>query len=292
MIVNEEIKISQGFRVKNHNSDASRMYFVFDGGCHVGTLTVTYYNSNYHSTFYFGENPIISDAFEKEIGINLTSKDDGLVVTTGKTSYDSPMSIVSSERDTYKTIELQTIDIATAEIGVQSIQNARTGNVYSVSAPYVANEQVGTKWICWAACVASISNGRYQTQYTAKDIFDAVSSAYPNSGTPIGDEPWYTRAYWVCGMTPSHSGNIGLSTLQTILSSNRAILCRMERTGAKHAVVLRNITVGSQDVAYGFMDPNVPGGHVYYYWGNTTCNPDQMVYDNGSQQYTWYASVY
>ena len=74
------------------------------------------------------------------------------------------------------------------------VHNTRETTDYYVNLQVarVANANVNGHGLCWAACVAAVSNYRMNTSYTALNIYNALDAIY--SGTPVGIIPGFLEA--------------------------------------------------------------------------------------------------
>lgn len=215
--------------------------------------------------------------------------------TTNIVLEHSSESTLSRESDhSYEHVLLSDTEIQLGNISEKASVQTQNSDIISVDVDYVANGTINGEGICWAACIAAVSNRRMGTSYTAETLYHAVAAAYPGYGSPSGTTNWYTRAYSVCGMNAATTTNLTLGALQVIMgTSQKPVICRLESNNQKpnHAVVLEHINITTQRVIYRFMDPNYESP-VYYYWDDSVCNPDEMIYDNTADEYSWYASVY
>lgn len=160
---------------------------------------------------------------------------------------------------------------------------------------YVANTTVNNAGICWAACIASISNYRKSTSYTALSIYNALSLVY--SGTPIGNSTWIERGYLYCNMSYTGAGTLDVDELYSALHADRPVIFRVYRTDTDgtlkgHAVVLKAISQNRYSSVYTFMDPNYDSDY-YAIFNGTDCDPDDFVYINADNTYDqWIYSTY
>jgi len=129
--------------------------------------------------------------------------------------------------------------------------------------------------LCWAACIAAVSNYRMSTSYDAMDIYDALDDLC--SGTPEGTNTWYKRGYTYCGMTCTCTSGMSFTSLYTQLSSNhKPAIFGMYRSGAAHTIVCKYFEGGNEYATYGFMDPNKTNT-VYIQFSDPNLDPDNFV---------------
>ena len=150
------------------------------------------------------------------------------------------------------------------------IESTAGSGAYTVDAlcvPFVKNGVAATGTpLCWAACVASISNYRKGTNYTAIKLHDELWIKYSGYGSgdyPVGTPTWIKRAFATCGLDYIYEGR-GLNgkEVSDALSGKRPIYMGLgfadpENSNTGHAVVLQGIYInyGGRNF-YQIMDPN------------------------------------
>ncbi len=291
------IKVSSPISVVNNADEESRTYFVTNNDKYIGMLTVTVVNERFYSSFMFDENEEIDSIITENIPFAMVASDDNALVLQTQNTLTS---ISRSNLDNDKSVqasELSTITFSALDVVPASKKNARSITEYfaSLYVPYVANstttQGVG---LCWAACIASVSNYKNNTSYTAGNIYTALSDLY--SWEPIGNPVWARRGYIYCGMSFTGTDGMEMEALYNQLNNNNPVITSFFRDTddgeVGHSVVCRYFSGGDNYATYGFMDPNFENT-VYVRHYDSNCDPDTFVYENPQQTYdewrwSWY----
>lgn len=290
-----EIAVSQGYVVHGHNDSNARTYFVTDDGDYIANLFVTYINGQYSSNFGFDDNADVEAALSGGAPMALVAESEMLILQTAAgnalLTVGNSDALLNRSISAYPRVAPVLQETAIENADVAAAKHVTTRDVdFSVglNVPYVANDSVNGKGICWAACVAMICQYRMGVSYTAKNIYNALVNLY--GGTPAGENIWYTRAYSHCGMTATHVSSAMDATAAYVQMDtyDKPIIVRMINGNVKHAIVLRYISKSGTSLTYGFRDPNY--NSLRYGTGTTG---GSFYYNGGSLTYTtWYASVY
>ncbi|WMJ76524.1 MULTISPECIES: hypothetical protein [unclassified Sedimentibacter] len=290
----DQVKISNPVPIKNHSNRTSRMYFVTNDGEYIGQLIVSFVNNQYYSNFMFDNNVEINNVLKTNIPFALIAYNDGNDHMVMQTASDN-MIISANKQNSLERLNIPVYELSPATFSsFNPIQNyTRTSSDYyvSLSVPNVSNDTTPDgKGLCWAACIAAISNYRTDSSYDALDIFDALDYEY--SGTPEGTRTWYEYGYEYCGMGYNDTSGMEFIDLYDVLDSGKPAMFDIARSGAAHAIVCKYLMGGNDYTTYGFMDPN-RSSTVYTYFDDPNLDPDNFVYDNGQNEYDdWRYTIY
>lgn len=290
------ISLSQGFSVCGHNDVNARTYFVFDENTQIGVLNVTNSAGKYYSTFYFESDPTVTSAFQLGQEIVLTNDNEHLnIVAKTNTASD----IMAITRDyPYEKIVLIDMGIDVTQIMDETNDSIRAGNVVSLGVSRVPNytliENGNQRGLCWTASIAAISNHRNGTNYSALSLYNQICAENPGY-TPVGDTNWILVGFESCDISATFTGGLYRSDVWSIMNNYRKPIfvdVYNDALDKAHDIVMTQVSVGSQSVSYGFVDPNV-AGIVYVYFSDTICDPDDFEYSNGQYTYDiWRKSFY
>ena len=198
------------------------------------------------------------------------------------------------------------IDIENRMIELSS-EGSSLGSVY-LSVPHVDNENIGTstnkKFVCWAACVAMTANYMDGDSYTARDVYNTVSSSY--SGSSLGSSSCVQYAYSNCVDTSFsyRAKAIKGDTVFTSLKNGAPVQIAISGTNTSggtcyHAILITGLHLYSSQAVYTVDDPNHDDGvRSFIAYGTPDENISSisylgiddlgltMTYDN------WYRSYY
>ncbi len=278
-----EIKISNPIHVVNNNDNQSQMYLITEDNTYIAQLVVTRINDTYYSSFMFDDDSRIDSVLRNNTAFALIALgDDCLILQTDEENIAISGKINSTSERLIPSCAHSVANFSSYQLIQDESQQTRE---YYVSLPvsYVSNDTVNGEGVCWAACIAAVSNYRMNTSYDAMDIYDALDDLY--LGTPQGSNTWYKRGYRYCGMTCTCTSGMSYSSLYTQLSSNhKPAIFGMYRNGGAHAIVCKYFQGGNEYATYGFMDPNKTNT-VYIQFSDPNLDPDNFVYTNGLQTY-------
>lgn len=279
-----EIKISNPIHVVNNNDNQSQMYLITEDNTYIAQLVVTRINDTYYSSFMFDDDSRIDSVLKNDTAFALIALgDDCLILQTGEGNIAISGKINSATERAIPSCVHSVASFSSYQLNKDESQQTRD---YYVSLPvsYVSNDTTeDDAGLCWAACIAAVSNYRMNTSYDAMDIFNALDKKY--LGTPKGNNTWYKRGYKYCGMTCTCTSGMSYTSLYTQLSSNHkpAIFGMYSNEGA-HGIVCKYFRGGNEYATYGFMDPNKPNT-VYIQFSDPNLDPDNFVYTNGLHTY-------
>lgn len=280
----DDITISNGIAITDIENPAQtdkKMYFALDNSEIVGTLIVECIDGEYYSSFNLGAEEEIYDAYSENEAFALFCQDACLIM---RTSTDNRIiendSFIELDADSlnYPATTLTRVYEENAHIvsSLEELNNSGTASLLSTSpgaytvndvyVPFVTNGKAVTGvGMCFTACVASISNYRTGTSYTANSLYNKLwinYSGYGSGDYPVGTLLWINRAFVTCNLAYNYEPN-GLTgvRISDILSTDRPIYMSMVGTDSEgerygHAVVLHGIYVGARNY-YLLMDPNV-----------------------------------
>lgn len=282
------IQISEPITVENREDGTSRTYIVTNDDVYIGLLSVAYIDNEFVSSYMFDEDSSITNIIQTGTPFALVAYDECLLMQTQENNI-----VVANDNIQLDEIEL-VHNVAFSEKSFESIDLLASsfsfgalGYNIEIDVEHVANETVNGVGICWAACIAAISNYRNGTSYDALDIYDALDLVY--SETPVGDSNWIRRGYSYCGMSHTNGETLEVDELYDALNSDRPVIFRVYRTDSTgnlkgHAVVLKAITQTRYDSIYTFMDPNYTNEY-YAFFDDTVCDPADLVYINADHTY-------
>jgi len=264
----ESVQISQGFKVRGNADENSRTFFVTGDGKLIGCLVVTSVDGQYQSGFYFEDNADITRAINNGTPIELLVIDDKLVMKTEDLliAVSSGVEFVNDSRSSKINYELEyivlnSVGFDTATIALYASPQRGSDTPINLKVTRVANASVNNIGICWAACIAAVSNYKKSTSYTALNVYNALDKTYDY--TPYGDEPWYTRGFDSCGLpTPTVViGSLSYSSSRSVLSSDKPIIMSIANKTVGHDLVIKYLWMNDNGIDYiytwGFMDPNI-----------------------------------
>lgn len=293
-----EIEVSDPIEIVNGAEEHGRMFFVTNNGSYIGQLAVAYSEGSFHSSFMFDSDEYIDAILSENTPFAIVAYEDDLVIKTAQDSKMLTVGELPDEINTYSIVRYSSVDFVAVDVDVETnaARELPSEEYYvSLAVPQVDNDTVNGVGLCWAAAVASVSNYRKDTSYDAMDIYNALDGLY--SGTPAGNETWYSRAYSYCNMSYTYTDPMEFVDLYDALDSkDRPVIFRVRRSEngsyIGHAVVLRYLCGGNEYTTYGFVDPNKTNT-VYVDFYSPTCDPAEFEYYNGSRTYPdWVASIY
>ena len=287
----EDVEISSPIEIINKKDPEHRVYFITSCDTYIGKLNVTYsaQNNRFVSSFMFDQNDEIDNILKENIPFAIVNTSPG---TTALVTEDNMIMLsdvnsdsvnVGTAMDALAPVSLSPVDInyEVNTVSTASI-NSTEGTDYSVSlsVPYVSNATTSTgDGLCWAACVAAVSNYIKGTSYTALNIYNALNNAY--SGTPSGTNEWISRGYTYCGMTCYLRGTMSFFDLYSILhdQGKPAIWGVYPNSSSHdgHAIVLKMLEGGDEYATFGFMDPNT-SSTVYVKYDDSDCDMNYFEY--------------
>lgn len=164
---------------------------------------------------------------------------------------------------------------------------ASLGNV-SLSVSHVGNVNVGTstnkKYVCWAACVAMTANYMDGKSYTARSVYNTVSSSY--SGSDLGSPSCIKDAYTNCVDTSFsyRAKAIKADTVFTSLQKGAPVQIAISGTNTSggtsyHAILITGLHLYTNQAVYTVDDPNYSNGtRSFIASGNPTENVSSISY--------------
>lgn len=243
--------------------DNKTVYFAIDGNTLIGMLTVDEVEGKFVSSYMPINFDELNFIYESATPFSLNIINESLIL-----SYENKTVTLIDSHSTANKFKISqqnfSSNICTLENTEKKIE--RTNNAKSVilNMQLSVNRVVNPSNICWAAVVAQNVNYMNGTSYTAQGIYNLCSNNY--SGTPVGNEPWLSRAYNLCGVNVTVIDSArNYSQVYGLLSYSRPLHIRFERTdalGTKHAhgVSISGITVFNSPSFYAYyyiVDPNV-----------------------------------
>ena len=224
------VKISDPIQVKNNNDDESRLYLITSCDQYIARLNVSVNQKNgyFISGFLFDENDQMNQIIKRNIPfaiVHLDAIHTVLQTEDGNfpfSSFDDSSVLNENNIPSYDLTTINFYDIDISENLDWSVNQAEpfslSGTDYTVFLPvsFVKNgSTILGDGLCWAACVAAVSNYTNGTSYTAIQIYNALDYLY--SGVPIGTNEWITKAYDYCGMGCFCRGTLTFFDLYEIL---------------------------------------------------------------------------
>lgn len=294
------IQITQGHSIGG-NPDA-KLFFVLNGNNYIGRLTVGTVGNDFASSFIFDDNPDIRNLIISNEPFAISGITDRLLIAHTHTdiipitgSKDEIVNYISNNSITLNNI--YTLP-NTQEINFSNIANPNidtSGYTASINVPFVKNQYDGvSRWLCWAACLCSISRHRGGSTISPKGLYDALKAEY--GGSPYGIELWVLRGFEHFGIhTADKYTTINWSTLYNKISSNRPVIFVIENTisGSAHAVICEAFIGGNGYAMYRFMDPNTDTDEdVFVTHTDANLRLDYFPYVCGNQNYNTVESVY
>ena len=135
--------------------------------------------------------------------------------------------------------------------------NPGVPNVYNEYHPDLIHTNGTKKGLCGFACVAAMGMQHTSiTNQTALTVYyftkNSTSPGKPSDPYPIGTNNWLKFAFSdIFGMTVTNSGGaLSANQVKAKLLANKPMLCRLERTGGAHGVVLHYCTDNQRGVGY------------------------------------------
>ena len=250
----ELIKISTPINVNGNDDDESRIYFIVKDDYYYGQLVVTEVNGNYYSSFSFDNDERINDVIRNNVAFALiVIGEDTMVLQTKNENI-----VIAGDRSMTDQYMVPNCTLNQISFSNHIVHNIRATRDYYVNLQVsrVANaSSPNGQGLCWAACVAAVSNYRMNTSYSALDIYNALDALY--GGTPTGNNAWIALGYSYCGMICTYTSGMSFSDLYFQLSTvGRPAIFGVYRTGGAHSVVCKYLMGGDEYATYGFMDPN------------------------------------
>lgn len=292
------------------NSIGGYYYFAISDDTIVGVLSVYYSNGEYVSSYVYEPHPYLVGAYEENKLISLVSyfEDIILITETDKMFLTNNLNNIDLSSVSLDNLPIELLQIRSTDIIVPIRPQSRTLNLIKIyDVPYVSNYTLSNgKGLCWAACIAALSNFYKNTSYTALDIYNLCDTYY--SETPVGTETWYSRAYPLLGLA------VSINTTSPALTYNQIYgyletygpfhidMQRTDETGALkgHAIILCGIQV-FQDTEYDssnyysiyhFRDPNKESVITVVADYETMLNGALLSYYNTLERYdTWIRTV-
>ena len=193
------VKITSGLQVVNGSSPNCYLFLVMNDDTYMGRMSVAYIEGRFHSSFMFDSDSDMDFVLKNKIPFALVSCNGNLMLCTDEGQrcisgihYSSDLERqLDAEEITFSFPEIIQLNGNIAEKAKQA--EARTEYYVSLNVPYVANSTINGEKICWAACIAAVSNFRMNTHYRALDIYNALNDSY--LGTPEGNNLWYRRGF-------------------------------------------------------------------------------------------------
>ena len=147
-------------------------------------------------------------------------------------------------------------------------EGASLGSI-NLPVSHVGNVNIGTstnkKYVCWAACVAMTANYMDGDSYTARDVYNTVSSSYSESnlGTPSCIQDAYSNC--VDASFSYRAKAIKADTVFTSLRNGAPVQIAISGTNTSggtsyHAVLITGLHVYSNQAVYTVDDPNYSSG--------------------------------
>lgn len=252
--------------------------FAIVGGDVVAMMLIAEENGEYVSTYYDGVAPSVNEAYKNGDDIVLAlsgdelvlMNDDGDVFNIAGMSGTESLSISDIDANSYTPILVRdTLSIITPRIPNIVVQT-------SLNVPCVSNVNIGSGGLCWAACVASVTNYLRGTSLSTIDVYNDCVSNFGQ--IPSGTSTWYQRAFLIYNINTAVNGPMSYSNLYGQLMMNRPPIVNLARNDGTsgHALVLSGMvvfyenTTGEYYGTYSFMDPNYEYGNVYVNIGSDT----------------------
>ena len=267
--------VSQQYPIYNATEDCYVTFVFSDNKC-IGSLTISFVEGEYYSSFHQGEDPLITACLKERTSFYLYYHEDWVYVYTGYGCFLWFDGGSSANKLIGKKTPLNFGEIISLnEIQVQKRVRADDmgpdigGSFPTLNVPFVKNDRspVSNKGLCWAASMASIIMYRKNlTGLTARSCYDSLKS--PDRPDPIGTCDNISLLYAWNGLhyTHLHKG-FSLYSAASILRSGRPIYCWLTtQTGKSHAVVICGVDHYNGKVRYVLMEPNgiaVNSGRTY-----------------------------
>ena len=270
-----------------HNWDTGntnkQAVFVFDNDKIVGQLTISEINGEFYSSYSSPDYiDVINDMYRNKTDFVIGSEKGYFILDTQSKTYtlhntniknDEEENIVLSNVKTNVKNETERSSIVKCNNTV-NISNKRSIN-YMAPVPHVDPDPFHNK-TCWAACVASMTNYKKGTSYTANNVYvDCWASvSYDPNNKPSGTYNWINTAYGLYNVSLSYlnSGLTG-SSVVSYISWNRPIHIGVTDTtlNAGHGLVIAGVTSTGSGGYYYLMDTN-ESNYVTIYVNSTNWN--------------------
>ena len=268
--VSDEIPVYD-FATEEYNYEA--VLIITDGDV-LAMMLVAEEDGEYVSTYYDGVADAIKDAYKDGESIVLgVSNNQLLMIEENENMYNlSNSSNVAA-----------TLPNALSTNLFESISIRKTLNIITPRIPNIVvqkNLNVNTVpndgSLCWAACVASVTNYLRGTSLSTIDVYNDCVSNFGQ--IPSGTSTWYQRAFLIYNINTAVNGPMSYSNLYGQLMMNRPPIVNLARNDGTsgHALVLSGMvvfyenTTGEYYGTYSFMDPNYEYGNVYVNVGSDT----------------------
>ena len=260
----EHIQISNPYLIQSESRETDcYVYFIFGDNQCFGALNVVPLENGFASSFTISQEYYpVTQMYNKSKAFSLKLENEG--TSYEKISFFS--NTASSSNNNVSAVTLKDINSSaqgssTDMYSLESQISTQSFSQYNVNlaVPHVNNSSANNKGLCWAASVASISNYRKGTSYSAFSLYNALNNLY--SGTPEGTTTWYQRAFNYCNMSSCSTLAYGMpvSNLYTQLSNGNPVIFSLQGNNVYHAIVCKSIQGTSTTLKYGFMDPNISG---------------------------------
>lgn len=277
------IKISEAINLTDINADINNeaigTFLITQDDALIARLNLTYSENSFHSSFVIDNNTTITKAIQSNLPLAFSIDSGEFTAHIFENSFQ-PLN--DSTRSMYTNLTFTSFEVPDEYIPLAMTSEYNVSlDVDPLTSPNGTEEQ-----LCWATCIAMVSNYRTGSSYDANDIYEALDNEY--SGTPSGTNTWYERGFDYCGMSYEYDTSMNFTDLINALADERPVIFDIYPkwySTSGHATVLSGINGSYTSAVYTFCDPT--DGLVFI-----ADIIDDFYYDAGKVYTDWRVSRY